>query len=162
MSNILSRDELAQTISELQSFGKKIVFTNGVFDILHKGHVDYLIRAKSLGDVLVVALNSDASVRRIKGKRRPIVNENDRAFVVANLKSVDYVCVFGEDTPYETIKLVQPDVLVKGADWKIDEVVGKDIVESRGGKVVTVEYLNGKSTTNIINKILSESSTREN
>ena len=162
MSNILSRDELAQTISELQSFGKKIVFTNGVFDIFHKGHVDYLIRAKSLGDVLVVALNSDASVRRIKGKRRPIVSENDRAFVVANLKSVDYVCVFGEDTPYETIKLVQPDVLVKGADWKIDEVVGKDIVESRGGKVVTVEYLNGKSTTNIINKILSESSTREN
>ena len=162
MSNIFSRDELARTINELQSFGKKIVFTNGVFDILHKGHVDYLNCAKSQGDILIVAVNSDASVKRIKGDRRPIVSENDRAFVIANLKSVDYVCIFGEDTPYETIKLIQPDVLVKGADWKIDDVIGKDIVEARGGKVVTIEYLDGKSTTNIINKILSECSEREN
>jgi D-beta-D-heptose 7-phosphate kinase/D-beta-D-heptose 1-phosphate adenosyltransferase len=162
MSNIFSRDELARTINELQSFGKKIVFTNGVFDILHKGHVDYLNCAKSQGDILIVAVNSDASAKRIKGERRPIVSENDRAFVIANLKSVDYVCIFGEDTPYETIKLIQPDVLVKGADWKIDDVIGKDIVEARGGKVVTIEYLDGKSTTNIINKILSECSEREN
>lgn len=157
MSSTYSREELARTIHEMQISGKKIVFTNGVFDILHKGHVEYLNRAKSLGDILVVALNSDASVRRIKGNSRPVVGEDDRAFVVANLKSVDYVCIFGEDTPYETIKLLQPDVLVKGADWKVDNVVGKDIVEARGGTVVTIEYLNGKSTTNIINKILSAS-----
>ncbi|MGO9482104.1 MAG: D-glycero-beta-D-manno-heptose 1-phosphate adenylyltransferase [Candidatus Kryptoniota bacterium] len=162
MSNIFSRDDLARIIGELRNAGKKIVFTNGVFDILHKGHVDYLNRAKSLGDALVVAVNSDSSVKRVKGERRPIVGENDRAFVVANLKSVDYVCLFGEDTPYETIKLIQPDVLVKGADWKIDDVVGKDIVEARGGEVVTIEYSNGKSTTNIINKILSEGSPGEN
>ncbi len=162
MSNIFSRDELARTINELQSCGKKIVFTNGVFDILHRGHVDYLNCAKSQGDILIVAVNSDASVKRIKGERRPIVSENDRACVIANLKSVDYVCIFGEDTPYETIKLIQPDVLVKGADWKIDDVIGKDIVEARGGKVVTIEYLDGKSTTKIINKILSEGSEREN
>ncbi len=162
MSNIFSRDDLARIIGELRNAGKKIVFTNGVFDILHKGHVDYLNRAKSLGDALVVAVNSDSSVKRVKGERRPIVGENDRAFVVANLKSVDYVCLFGEDTPYETIKLIQPDVLVKGADWKIDDVVGKDIVEARGGEVVTIEYSNGKLTTNIINKILSEGSPGEN
>ena len=157
-----SRDKLAGTIRDLQNSGKKIVFTNGVFDILHRGHIDYLNRAKSLGDILVVAVNSDASVKRIKGEKRPVVGEKDRAFVIANLKSVDYVCIFGEDTPYETIKLIQPDVLVKGADWKMDDVIGKDIVEARGGKVVTIEYLNGKSTTNIINRILSTGSSREN
>jgi len=161
-SMIFPRDKLAGTIHKLQNSGKKIVFTNGVFDILHRGHVDYLDRAKLLGDILVVGINSDASVKRIKGEKRPVVDEEDRAFVVANLKSVDYVCIFGEDTPYETIKLIQPDILVKGADWKIDDVIGKDIVEARGGKVVTIEYLNGKSTTNIINRILSIGSPREN
>lgn len=137
------------------------MFTNGVFDILHRGHVQYLNRAKELGDCLVVAVNSDQSVKRIKGEKRPVVPEGDRAFVISNLKSVDYVCVFGEDTPYETIKDIQPDVLVKGADWKIEDVVGKDIVEARGGKVVTIDYMEGKSTTNIINRIISESLFRE-
>jgi len=161
-ASIFLREELAEIIHKLQSSGKKIVFTNGVFDILHKGHVDYLNRAKSLGDALVVAVNSDVSVKRIKGEKRPIVSENERACVVANLKSVDYVCIFCEDTPYETIKLIQPDVLVKGADWKVDDVIGKDIVEARGGKVVMIEYLDGKSTTDIINRILSIGSPREN
>ena len=161
MPNIFPRKELAPIVRRLQSEGKKVVFTNGVFDILHAGHVDYLNHAKELGDFLIVAINSDESVRRINGEKRPIVNENDRALVISNLKSVDYVCIFEEDTPYETIKLLQPDVLVKGADWKIGDVIGRDIVEGRGGKVFTIEYLNGKSTTNIIKKILSEGALRE-
>jgi len=113
-----------------------------------------LNKAWKLGDILVVGINSDASVRRIKGDKRPIVPESDRAYVVSNLKSVDYVCIFDEDTPYETIKLVQPDFLVKGADWKIGDVVGRDVVEGRGGKVITIEFVDGRSTTNIIKKIL--------
>ncbi len=156
MTNMFSPKELAVILRKLQMDGRKIVFTNGVFDILHRGHIEYLNQARELGDFLVVAVNSDASVKRIKGESRPVVPEEDRAFVVSNLKSVDYVCVFGEDTPYEVIKLLQPDVLVKGADWKVEDVVGKDIVEARGGKVVTIEYMKGRSTTNIINKIISE------
>ncbi len=154
MANVFSRDELSAILRKHQADGKKIVFTNGVFDILHKGHVDYLNRAKELGDILVVGINSDSSARRIKGKKRPIVPQSDRASVISSLKSVDYVCIFDEDTPYETIKLLQPDFLAKGADWKIEDVIGRDIVEARGGKVVTIEYLDGKSTTNIIKKIL--------
>ena len=154
MIGIFSREKLSDGIRRLQNDGKKIVFTNGVFDIIHRGHVDYLNRAKDLGDILVVGINSDASVKRIKGDKRPIIPESDRAFVVSNLKSVDYVCIFDEDTPYETIKLLQPDFLVKGADWKIEDVIGRDVVEGRGGKVVTIEYLNGRSTTNIIKKIV--------
>ncbi len=154
MTGVFPREELSAILGTLRENGKKVVFTNGVFDILHKGHVDYLNQAKVLGDVLVVAINSDASVRRIKGVNRPIVPQLDRACLVSNLKSVDYVCIFDEDTPYETIKLLRPDLLVKGADWKIEDVVGRDIVEGRGGKVVTIQYLEGKSTTNIIKKIL--------
>lgn len=149
--------DLRSQIDTLQRAGKKIVFTNGVFDIIHRGHVEYLNRARAQGDCLVVAVNSDSSVKRIKGEKRPVVTESDRAFVVSNLKCVDFVCVFEDDTPYNVIKQLQPDVLVKGADWKIKDVVGRDIVEARGGKVMTIEYMEGRSTTNIINKILSES-----
>ncbi len=155
--SVMRINELRPEIGKLQEAGKKVVFTNGVFDILHRGHVEYLNRARALGDCLVVALNSDASVRRIKGEKRPVVTEADRAFVVSNLKCVDFACIFEEDTPYNVIRKLQPDVLVKGADWKIENVVGKDIVEARGGKVITIEYMEGRSTTNIINKILSES-----
>jgi D-glycero-beta-D-manno-heptose 1-phosphate adenylyltransferase len=158
MTVILSAGEIGVIVRKLQEDGKKIVFTNGVFDILHRGHVEYLNRARELGDCLVVAVNSDASVKRIKGDKRPVVTESDRAFVVSNLKSVDYVCVFGEDTPYNVIKMIQPDVLVKGADWKVEDVVGKDIVEARGGRVVTINYVEGRSTTSIISKIRSENS----
>jgi len=154
MAGIFSRNDLSEIVKQLQRGGKKIVFTNGVFDILHKGHVDYLNRARALGDILVVGINSDSSARRIKGDKRPIIPQQDRACIVSNLRSVDYVCIFDEDTPYETIKLLQPDLLVKGADWKVEDVVGRDVVEARGGRVVTIEYLNGKSTTNIIKKIL--------
>lgn len=155
--NLFSPDELRVIVGKLQADGKKVVFTNGVFDILHRGHVEYLNRARSLGDCLVVAVNSDASVRRIKGESRPVVAEADRAFVVGSLKCVDYVCIFGEDTPYDVIRILQPDVLVKGADWKIEDVVGRDIVEARGGVVVTIDYMEGRSTTNIIKKILEGS-----
>ncbi len=157
---VLSADEISGIVRKLHGEGKRIVFTNGVFDILHRGHVEYLNRARDLGDCLVVAVNSDASVRRIKGPDRPVVPEADRSFVISNLKCVDFVCIFNEDTPYEVIKMIQPDVLVKGADWKVEDVIGKDVVEARGGKVVTINYMEGRSTTNIIKKILSGNSPR--
>lgn len=132
---------------------KKIVFTNGCFDILHVGHKRYLQQAASLGDILVVGVNDDDSVRRLKGPTRPINNQDDRAEMLCALGFVDYVAIFSEDTPYELIKKIQPDVLVKGGDYKPEEVVGKDIVEARGGKVEILSFVKGKSTTNIINKI---------
>jgi D-beta-D-heptose 7-phosphate kinase/D-beta-D-heptose 1-phosphate adenosyltransferase len=137
----------------LKHEGKKIVFTNGVFDIVHRGHVEYLTKAKALGDVLFVGMNTDASVQRLKGPQRPVVPQDDRAFVLAALRVVDYVCLFDEDTPYNLIKAVVPDVLVKGSDWAIDSIVGKDIVEAAGGKVQTIDYVPNRSTTNIIQKI---------
>ena len=142
----------------LQSFreynkNKKIVFTNGCFDIIHAGHVKYLEEAKRHGDILVVGVNSDESIRRLKGKSRPINTLVDRIEVLTALSSVDYVIPFEEDTPYDLIKEINPDVLVKGGNYKVDEIVGKDIVEQRGGKVIAVDFFEGKSTTNIVNKI---------
>jgi len=154
MNYLKSIDELVIIRNALKKENKKVVFTNGCFDILHAGHVDYLSKAKSFGDVLIVALNSDSSVTRIKGDKRPIVPLQERAFIIANLKAVDFVTFFEEDTPYETIKKLVPDVLVKGADWKIDDIVGKDIVENAGGKVETIEFVNFQSTTNIIKTII--------
>ena len=132
---------------------KKIVFTNGCFDILHVGHKRYLQEAATLGDILVVGVNSDDSVRRLKGPNRPVNNEQDRVEMLCAMGFIDYVVVFGEDTPYELIKKIQPDVLVKGGDYKPDEVVGRDIVEARGGELKLIKFVDGKSTTNIINKI---------
>ena len=132
---------------------KKIVFTNGCFDILHVGHVRYLKQASELGDILVVGLNNDDSVKRLKGVDRPVNSEKDRAELLTALGFVDYVVVFDEDTPYNLIKAIQPDVLVKGGDYKPEDVVGKDIVESRGGIVQILPFVEGKSTTGIINKI---------
>lgn len=131
----------------------KIVFTNGCFDILHAGHVDYLERARGLGDWLVVGLNSDDSVRRIKKEGRPVNPVQDRARVLAGLGCVDFVLVFDQDTPYELIKLVRPHILVKGGDWSLDRIVGRDIVESLGGKVLSLEFKSGYSTTSIISRI---------
>ena len=143
---------------ELNSFRKdnaqkKIVFTNGCFDILHVGHKRYLQQAATLGDILVVGVNCDASVRRLKGPTRPVNNEQDRAEMLSALGFIDYVVIFDEDTPYELIKKIQPDVLVKGGDYKPEEVVGKDIVEARGGQLELISFVEGKSTTNIIKKI---------
>jgi rfaE bifunctional protein nucleotidyltransferase chain/domain len=136
-----------------KSSGKKVVLTNGVFDILHRGHVEYLAGAKSLGDVLIVGVNSDSSVKKIKGPLRPVVAEGDRAFLVSQLSPVDAVCIFDEETPYRIISALLPDILVKGSDWKVDEVVGKDVVEGSGGKVLTLPLVPQRSTTNIIARI---------
>lgn len=133
---------------------KKIVFTNGCFDILHVGHIRYLHEASKLGDLLIVGLNSDSSVKRLKGENRPINTERERAEILCALEYVDYVILFDEDTPYELIKMIQPDVLVKGNDYKPNEVVGKDIVEARGGRLELIQFVEGKSTTNIVNKII--------
>lgn len=130
-----------------------LVFTNGCFDIIHRGHVEYLNQAKSLGKYLLVGLNSDESVRKIKGEGRPINIEADRAYVLSNLKCVDAVIVFNEDTPYSLIKAVRPDILVKGGDWKEDKIVGSDVVKNYGGKVYSLKYIDSYSTSNIIDKI---------
>lgn len=145
---------LAVKLKELKSLNKKIVFTNGCFDILHAGHVDYLAKAKEMGDILVVGLNSDISTRSIKGDKRPIVPQNERAFILSNLKCVDFVTYFDEDTPYELISLLIPDILVKGADWSPENIVGRDIVEKNGGMIKTIEFVNFQSTTNIIKLVL--------
>ena len=154
MGKITEVKELQRIRTALRDGRKKVVFTNGCFDIIHRGHVEYLTKAKSFGDVLIVGMNSDASARRIKGEKRPIVPEVDRAFIIANLSCVDYVCIFDEDTPYEIIKAIVPDVLVKGADWKMNEIVGKDIVEQAGGVVSTIEFVPNRSTTDIIERVL--------
>jgi rfaE bifunctional protein nucleotidyltransferase chain/domain len=133
--------------------GKKIVFTNGCFDILHKGHVTYLTEAKKLGDLLVIGLNSDASVKRLKGPERPINNEFDRQYVMSQLKAVDFVEIFHEDTPLNLILKIQPSVLVKGGDWKIDQIVGAKEVIANGGEVFSLNFVDGYSTTGIIHKI---------
>ena len=131
----------------------KIVFTNGCFDILHAGHVQYLEDAKACGDILILGLNSDSSVRRLKGDSRPVNNERDRAFVIAGLRSVDYVVIFEEDTPLNLIESIVPDVLVKGGDWAVEDIVGSETVLKNGGEVKSLAFRNGLSTTNIIEKI---------
>lgn len=148
---ILSVDELVDVLTKCNN--RKVVFTNGCYDIIHIGHVQSLERAAELGDILIVAINDDESVSRLKGKSRPINSLQDRMGVVASIEYVDYVTSFKEDTPYEVISKIKPDILVKGADYKEEDVVGREVVETYGGKVVLVPYVNGKSTTRIINKI---------
>ena len=156
MINVLtSLNDLKDIRKELKQKNKKVVFTNGCFDVLHAGHVDYLAKAKKCGDVLIVGLNSDSSVKEIKGKKRPIVTELERAFILRNLKSVDYVVLFSDPTPIALISEIIPDVLVKGADWSIEKIVGRDIVEQNGGSVQTIEFITQQSTTNIIEKVLA-------
>ena len=150
-NKIMSRAQLAAFVKKEKKAGKKIVFTNGCFDILHAGHVKSIEFAKSKGDILVIGLNSDSSIKRIKGPKRPVNKQADRAIVLSALGAVDAVCIFGQDTPLELIKLVKPDVLVKGADYKNKEVVGAEFA----GKVVLFPLLKGRSTTNLINKIAS-------
>jgi rfaE bifunctional protein nucleotidyltransferase chain/domain len=144
---------LAKILRGLRSKGRKIVFTNGCFDILHPGHVSYLRRASRMGDLLVVGLNSDASVRAIKGKARPINKERDRAYVLSALSFVDYVTIFHEDTPENIIRKLKPDVLVKGGDWKIKDIVGGEFVRSKGGRVASIKFLKGYSTSSLIKKM---------
>jgi rfaE bifunctional protein nucleotidyltransferase chain/domain len=136
--------------------GKKIVFTNGCFDILHRGHIEYLSKAADLGDVLIVGLNTDSSVSRIKGPKRPVVDEQSRALLLAALHFTTAIVLFDESTPYELIKKVQPDILVKGKDYQAEEVVGYDIVTAKGGKVETITLVDGFSTTGMIQKLFGE------
>jgi D-beta-D-heptose 7-phosphate kinase/D-beta-D-heptose 1-phosphate adenosyltransferase len=148
---ILTRGELASFRRERR--GSRIVFTNGCFDILHRGHVELLGKARSFGDVLVVGLNSDASVRRLKGAPRPFMSEADRAEILLAFSAVDFVTVFGEDTPLETITALEPDVLVKGGEYGPGEIVGEDFVKNHGGRVERIDMLPGQSTTGIVERI---------
>jgi len=151
---IKTLSEAVQLRARLRELGEKVVFTNGCFDILHVGHVRYLNAARALGDALIVGINSDRSVREIKGESRPIVPEEERAEVIAGLGSVDCVCIFDDATPKRIIDAIVPDVLVKGADWGISEIVGRDTVENAGGVVTNVPLVKGSSTTEIIRKVL--------
>ncbi|MCK4637977.1 MAG: D-glycero-beta-D-manno-heptose 1-phosphate adenylyltransferase [Bacteroidales bacterium] len=152
-SKIFSKESLKYQLAIWRFLSKKIVFTNGCFDILHLGHIDYLSKAAEFGNVLIVGLNSDDSVRTIKGINRPINDENSRAMILAFLSFVSAVILFDEDTPYNLIKFVQPDVLIKGSDYKPEDIVGYDIVKAKGGEIKTIDFLPGYSTTSIIDKI---------
>jgi D-beta-D-heptose 7-phosphate kinase/D-beta-D-heptose 1-phosphate adenosyltransferase len=150
---ILSREEARAVVRDLKAASKKVVFTNGCFDLIHVGHVRYLSEARALGDILVIGMNSDRSVRRLKGAGRPLVGERERAEVLAALEMVDYVTVFGEDTPAELIAELRPDILVKGGDYRAEEVAGKEIVEASGGRVAIIPLVRGQSTTGLIRKL---------
>lgn len=152
-SKIKTLPALCKEIARLKKDGKVIVFTNGCFDILHFGHAQYLQSAKNKGDILVVAVNSDSSIKKIKGKKRPIVDESNRLGLLSALSSIDYLTLFKEETPLEVIKKVKPDILVKGADWQ-NNIVGSDFVKSYGGRVLTLKLVKGLSTTNLIKRIV--------
>lgn len=150
---IKTKNKLRLILSNLKSKSKKIVFTNGCFELIHAGHIRCLNKAKKIGDILVVAVNSDSSVRRLKGKNRPIIPAKDRAEIVAALGCVDYVVLFNELTPKKLIEYLKPDILVKGSDYKLNEIVGRKTLQKYGGKVITVPLVKGKSTTRLIKKI---------
>ena len=154
MGKLVSREELITVRQEARRQGHKVVFTNGCFDLLHRGHVEYLSQAKKLGDILVVGLNSDRSVQKLKGQGRPLTPQEDRARVLIALEMVDYACIFEEETPARLIQAVVPDVLVKGSDYKLNQIVGRDTVEEAGGEVVSVPLVEGFSTRVLIQKIL--------
>lgn len=156
MNRILGREEAATLIESLKTQGKKVVFTNGCFDILHVGHLRYLEQAKEQGDILVVGVNSDASVKRLKGPTRPINSELDRAEMLAGLKAVDYTVIFTEDTPVEIIDELKPSIHVKGGDYKKEDLPETEVVERNGGEVRILMLVDGKSTTNVVNKILEK------
>jgi D-beta-D-heptose 7-phosphate kinase/D-beta-D-heptose 1-phosphate adenosyltransferase len=153
-SKIKNLDVLTAIIAAEKARGKKVVFTNGCFDLLHAGHVKYLQKARGLGDLLVLGLNSDASVRRLKGEKRPLIGEDERAHILAALDCIDYVVLFDQDTPLELITALKPLILAKGGDYTAEGVVGKEVVEAYGGRVELVTFVDGKSTTNIIERVL--------
>ena len=148
-------EDLQPVLAELRQQGKRLVFTNGCFDLLHPGHIHTLVQARAQGDALIVGVNSDASVKRLKGARRPILSQEERVAILSALAAVDYVTVFNDDTPRELILLLRPDVLVKGGDWSVEAVVGKAEVEAWGGKVVLIPYQVGSSTTDIVERVLA-------
>lgn len=150
---IKTNNQLKKIVNSLKSKGKRIIFTNGCFDLLHYGHVKYLEEAKKKGDILIVAINSNSSVKKIKGKKRPLIPERERIRLISALESVDFVTTFSQRTPLKLIKLIKPDLLVKGDDWKTDDIVGKEVVESYRGKTLTIPYVPGLSSSNLIKKI---------
>ncbi len=152
-SKIVDREEALSMLSIWHYMGLKVVFTNGCFDIIHKGHVDYLSRASSLGDRMIIGLNTDKSVGDLQGPNRPVQDERSRAEILASMFFVDAVVLFDEETPFELINFLKPDILVKGSDYSIDKIVGADVVMANGGRVETMDFIDGYSTTNIINKI---------
>jgi rfaE bifunctional protein nucleotidyltransferase chain/domain len=154
-SKIVDWNSAAAQIAQWQCNGEKIVFTNGCFDIVHRGHVEYMAIAAGLGQRLVIGLNTDASVKRLKGDLRPLVDEQSRAVLLAAFEFIDLIVFFDEDTPYDLIKALQPDILVKGSDYKPESIVGYDIVTGRGGKVETIDFVEGFSTTRLIEKIIA-------
>ncbi len=155
MEKILSFEQLLHSRQVAKVNGLRVVFTNGCFDLIHPGHISYLRQARALGDLLVIAINSDVSIQRIKGPFRPILSQTERAIVLSALEMVSYITVFDEETPYKIISTLLPDVLVKGGDWSIDKIVGREEVEAAGGTVLSLPYLTGASTTDIITRILS-------
>lgn len=151
---IFDRKKLVKKVNALKKKGKKIVFTNGCYDLIHAGHVKFLQKAKKLGDILILAINSDSSVRRIKGPKRPVMPEHERAEVLAALECVDIVTIFHENDPFNIVKDIVPDVLVKGGDWKMGTIIGADIVEAAGGRTTNIKYEKGNSTTGIIERVV--------
>ena len=153
INKIKTKEDIKSILKILKFKNKKIVFTNGCFDIVHRGHAEYLAKARNLGDYMIIGLNSDNSVRRLKGENRPLQDQNSRAIILASFEFVDNVILFEEDTPYELIKFIQPDILVKGADYKPEDVVGYDILQKNGGKVLTIYLVEGYSTSNVVEKM---------
>ena len=153
-NKIINRDRVSQIIDDLRRKGKKIVFTNGCFDLLHVGHLRYLKQAREEGDILILGLNSDRSVRELKGEARPLFPQDERAELLAALSMVDYVVIFDERTPLDLIKEIRPDILVKGGDWRREDIVGGDEVEASGGRVVVVPEIPGRSTSNLVDEII--------
>ena len=154
-NNEISLSALGRELAFAHFRNKKIVFTNGCFDILHLGHIDYMNKSAQYGDILIVGLNSDISVKKIKGENRPVNKEDARAILLASLKFVDLVVLFDEDTPYELIKFIQPDVLIKGSDYEAEKIIGYDVVKAKNGEIITIDFVDGYSTTSIIEKIKS-------
>lgn len=152
---VYDHQELANNLAYWKFKDLKVVFTNGCFDILHRGHVEYLSKAASLADIMVVGLNTDSSVSRLKGSKRPVQDETSRALILASLSFVTKVVLFDDDTPYELIKFIQPDILVKGSDYKAEDIVGYDVVKAKNGEVVTIDLVDGYSTTAIVRKLTS-------
>ena len=154
MDKIVGIDDIKRLRAKLKKEKKVLVFTNGCFDLIHRGHIEYLKKAKSYGDFLIVAVNSDSSVRKIKGKQRPLIPLVDRLYILSHLVFIDFLISFDEDTPEHLIRTILPDVLVKGSDYREKEIVGADIVKANGGKVITIPFIKGKSSSEIIGKIL--------
>ncbi len=154
-NKIFTKESFKKNFKTLKLQNQKIVFSNGCFDLIHRGHIDYLARAKNLGDILIIGLNTDISVRNLKGEKRPIQDEYSRAFHLSSFCFVDYVIFFSEETPYNLIKIIKPNILVKGSDYKKEDIVGYDIVNKNGGEIITLDFIDGFSTSKIIEKIKS-------